>query len=66
VSGPQTPVGRCELAEAYAARIEAHLTRLAQGHDPQGHLFSIERLARAARAERWAAQRAAGRTGYRR
>jgi hypothetical protein len=33
------------------ARIEAHLTRLVDGHDPFGHLFAIERLARAARAE---------------
>jgi hypothetical protein len=31
--------------------IGAHLERLAQGHDPYGHLLAIERLARAARAE---------------
>jgi hypothetical protein len=33
------------------ARIAAHLARLAAGHDPMGHLFAIERLARAARSE---------------
>ena len=48
---------RGELAERYVARIEAHLARLAQGHDPMGHLFAIERLARGARAEWWAEQR---------
>jgi hypothetical protein len=46
---------------AYVARIEVHLARLAQGHDPPGHLFGIERLARAARAEWWEAQRQAER-----
>jgi hypothetical protein len=39
------------MVEDYVARIEAHLVRLAQGHDPMGHLFGIERLARGARAE---------------
>jgi len=48
---------RGELAERYVARIGAHLARLAQGHDPMGHLFAIERLARGARAEWWAEQR---------
>jgi hypothetical protein len=41
---------------SHLARIEAHLVRLAQGHDPMGHLFAIERLARAARADWWAIQ----------
>ncbi len=39
------------IVEDYVARIEVHLGRLAQGHDPMGHLFAIERLARGARAE---------------
>jgi hypothetical protein len=39
------------MVEDYVGRIEVHLVRLAQGHDPMGHLFGIERLARAARAE---------------
>ena len=46
-----------ETAERCAARIEAHLARLAACHDPMGHLFAIERLARSARAEWWEAQR---------
>jgi hypothetical protein len=41
----------------YVIRIEAHLVRLAEGHDPMGHLFGIERLARGARAEWWARHR---------
>jgi hypothetical protein len=45
------------VAERCTARIEAHLARLAAGHDPMGHLFAIERLARSARAEWWEAQR---------
>jgi hypothetical protein len=57
MSDLQAPVARDELAERYVARIEAHLARLAQGHDPMGHLFAIERLARGARAEWWAEQR---------
>ncbi len=57
MSGLQAPGARGELAERYVARIEAHLARLAQGHDPMGHLFAIERLARGARAEWWAEQR---------
>lgn len=61
VSGPHAPVARSEPAERYAARIEGHLARLAQGHDPMGHLFAVERLARAARTELWEAQRQAGR-----
>jgi hypothetical protein len=39
------------MVEDYVARIEVHLLRLAEGHDPMGHLFGIERLARGARAE---------------
>jgi hypothetical protein len=57
MSDLQAPVGRGELTEHYVARIEAHLVRLADGHDPMGHLFAIERLARVARAEWWEAQR---------
>ena len=57
MSDLQAPVARGELAERYVARIEAHLARLAQGHDPMGHLFAIERLARVARAEWWEEQR---------
>jgi hypothetical protein len=51
MSEPHAPVEHLELAEEYVARIEAHIARLAHGHDPLGHLFGIERLARAARAE---------------
>lgn len=43
-----------EIVERYIVAIQAHLVRLADGHDPMGHLFGIERLARAARAEWWA------------
>ena len=43
------PTGR------YVIRIEAHLAQLARGHDPMGHLFGIERLARSAKAEWWGA-----------
>lgn len=46
-----------ELVARYAARIEVHLARLARGHDPFGHLFGIERLARGAKAEWWETQR---------
>ena len=42
-----------EVVERYLSRIEAHLVRLREGHDPTGHYFGIERLARAARAEWW-------------
>jgi hypothetical protein len=57
MSNLNAPVASCELAVRYVARLEAHLVRLAEGHDPMGHLFAIERLARVARAERWEAQR---------
>ena len=40
-----------EAVERYLSRIEAHLVRLREGHDPMGHLFGIERLARSARSE---------------
>jgi hypothetical protein len=46
-----------EAVERYLSRIEAHLVRLSAGRDPMGHLFGIERLARAARAEWREAQR---------
>jgi hypothetical protein len=52
----QSPVAPSGVAERYVSRIEVHLVRLAQGHDPMGHLFAIERLARVARAEWWEAQ----------
>lgn len=45
------PAAPSEAVERYLSRIEAHLVRLAQGHDPLGHLFGIERLARGARSE---------------
>jgi hypothetical protein len=45
------PLMRVGPVDRYAARIEAHLTCLGHGRDPFGHLLSIERLARAARAE---------------
>ena len=57
MSGLQALGARRELAERYVARIEAHLACLAHGHDPMGHLFAIERLARGARTEWWAEQR---------
>jgi hypothetical protein len=44
-------VAPVDYIEHRLARIGAHLERLAQGHDPYGHLLAIERLARAARAE---------------
>jgi len=50
MTGAQIPAVRA-MVEDYVARIEVHLVRLAQGHDPMGHLFGIERLARGARAE---------------
>lgn len=57
MSDLQAPVSRGELVERYVARIEAHLVRLRDGHDPMGHLFAIERLARVARAEWWETHR---------
>jgi hypothetical protein len=64
MSATHAPVGQGQLAERYVARIEAHLARLGQGHDLFGHLFAIERLARAARAESWASQREAERARH--
>lgn len=57
MSGAQAPTASSDAVECYVSRIEIHLVRLAQGHDPMGHLFAIERIARAARAERWVDQR---------
>jgi len=51
----QAPLELSLLVKRYIPRIEGHLARLAQGHDPMGHLFAVERLARAARAEWWEA-----------
>jgi hypothetical protein len=61
VSGRSAPAIGNDASEGYAARIAAHLARLAQGHDSPGHLFAIERLARGARAECLEAQRNAER-----
>jgi len=61
--GTHAPIADCRLAEAYVARISVHLDRLAAGHDPFGHLFAIERLARAARAEWMVVAREGGRPG---
>ena len=55
------PLINADVTRRTGERIEAHLARLAQGHDPLGHLFAIERLARAARAEWWEAGRRAER-----
>jgi hypothetical protein len=53
VSDAYAPAVACESVERYVSRIEEHLVRFAEGHDPLGHLFAIERLARVARAEQW-------------
>lgn len=66
MSGAHASIARCERSEAYVARISVHLDRLTQGHDPFGHLFAIERLARAARAEWLALERQDGRAEGRR
>lgn len=52
---------RSPMGDRYLVRIEGHLARLVTGHDPMGHLFAIERLARAARADWLAAQHDRGR-----
>ena len=57
MSGTHAPAVPSDTVERYLSRIEAHLARLAEGHDPMGHFFAIERLARGARAEWWAEQR---------
>jgi hypothetical protein len=54
-------VARPKTTEFYVARIEDHLACMAKGHDPLGHLFGIERLARVARSEWWAVERDAER-----
>jgi hypothetical protein len=59
MSGVHAPAAPSAAIERYLSRIEAHLVRLAEGHDPMGHLFGIERLARGARAE-WSASRQSG------
>jgi hypothetical protein len=51
VSQLGAPLIDADVTQRTAERIEAHLARLAVGHDPLGHLFAIERLARATRAE---------------
>ncbi len=65
MTGAQTAAVR-GMVEDYVARIEVHLARLAQGHDPMGHLFAIERLARSARAEWWYAQHESKRGAHQR
>jgi hypothetical protein len=57
MNGTHAPAAPSEAVERYLSRIEAHLVRLAEGHDPMGHLYGIERLARGARAEWWEEQR---------
>ncbi len=56
MSGTHAQALPSDAVERYLSRIEAHV-RLREGHDPMGHLFGIERLARAARAEWREAQR---------
>jgi len=51
MSGTQAPAVPSDTVERYLSRIEAHLVRLREGHDPMGHFFGIERLARGARSE---------------
>lgn len=61
MSGSNVPVASGQPMSRVVASIEAHLARLAEDHDPPGHLFAIERLARSARAEWWEARREAAR-----
>ena len=51
MSGTHAPAARCEVVEQDLCGVEAQPVRLAVAHDPMGHLLTIERLARAARAE---------------
>jgi len=51
MSGTLAPAVPSDTVERYLSRIEAHLVRLREGHDPMGRLFGIERLARSARSE---------------
>jgi hypothetical protein len=46
---------RRAIVTSIASRIDKHLHALRRGHDVFGHLFAIERLARAARTDLWAA-----------
>jgi hypothetical protein len=62
MSTTQTPLPDSDLVNLCVARIHAHLARLAAGQDPLGHLFGVERLARAARAELWQSEREAHRS----
>jgi hypothetical protein len=48
---PYHEVAREERHEAQLERIDAHMRRISDGHDPRGHLLAIERLARSIRAE---------------
>ena len=59
MSGAQVVEAPTNPIERATTRIEAHLVRLGHGHDPFGHLFAIERLARSARADLWESQRRA-------
>lgn len=59
MNGTHVPAAPGDVAEEYVVRIEAHLVRLAEGHDPIGLLLGIERLARSAGAEWWETYRAA-------
>jgi hypothetical protein len=65
MTGAHTPAVRAVVEEC-VVRIEIHLVRLAQGHDPMGHLFAIERLARSARSEWWCAQHESERATHKR
>lgn len=51
VTFPHAPVIHDSSLERCLTQVSRHLERLASGHDPFGHLFAIERLARAGRAE---------------
>jgi hypothetical protein len=52
----RSDVNASDVIARYRPLIEAHLVGLTAGHDPFGHLFAVERLARAARADLWAAR----------
>jgi hypothetical protein len=57
MNGTHAATAPGDTVEKYVTRIEAHLLRFREGHDPMGHLFAIERLARAARTEWWDVER---------
>lgn len=65
MTGAKLPAVRA-MVEDRVVRIEIHLVQLAQGHDPMGHLFAIERLARSARSEWWCAQHESERAAHKR